>query len=196
MTTNTILRIDTSARRANSVSRTLTDAIVARFPEASVTTRDLAAAPLPHINEGFVTVTKGSAQDTLSDTQRDMIALSDALIEELRAADTIVIGLPVYNFAVPSGLKAWIDLVARAGETFRYSEAGPEGLLKGKRAIIAMASGGTEAGSEIDFATPYLRHVLGFIGITDIELVKADRLAFDPEGTMKAAQEQVATLAA
>ena len=122
--------------------------------------------------------------------------IPDRLIDELKAADTIVIGLPVYNFGVPSGLKAWIDLVARAGATFRYTEAGPEGLLAGKRAIVAMASGGTEAGSAIDFATPYLRHVLGFIGITEVELVRADRLAFDAEGTLKAAQQQVAGLAA
>lgn len=195
MTTH-ILRIDTSARRAGSVSRDLTDAIVAKFAGAQVATRDLAAAPLPQINEGFVTVTKDSDQESLSDAQRQMLALSDELIAELRAADTIVIGLPVYNFGVPSGLKAWIDLVARAGETFRYTEAGPEGLLKGKRAIVAMASGGTEAGSAIDFATPYLRHVLGFMGITNVELVHADRLAFDAEATLKAAQDQVAGLAA
>ncbi|WP_068109560.1 FMN-dependent NADH-azoreductase [Tropicimonas marinistellae] len=196
MTTQKILRIDTSARRAGSVSRELTDTIVARFPGAEVVTRDLADSPLPHINEGFVTVTKGAGDDSLSDAQREMIALSDTLIDELKAADTIVIGLPVYNFGVPSALKAWVDLVARAGVTFRYSEAGPEGLLTGKRVIIAMASGGTEANSPIDFATPYLRHVLGFMGMTDVQLVHADRLALDPEGTLKSAQSQVAELAA
>ncbi|SNS20598.1 FMN-dependent NADH-azoreductase [Tropicimonas sediminicola] len=196
MATKSILRIDTSARRQGSVSRDLADAVIARFPEAEVVTRDLAADPLPHIDEGFVTVTKGSAQDTLSDKQRAMLALSDTLIDELQAADTIVIGLPVYNFGVPSGLKAWIDLIARAGVTFRYTEAGPEGLLTGKRAIIVMASGGTEAGSPIDFATPYLRHVLGFVGITEVELIHADKLAFDAEATIAGAREQVAGIAA
>ncbi len=88
----------------------------------------------------------------------------------MQAADTLVIGLPIYNFGVPAALKAWVDQVARAGVTFRYTETGPKGLLTGKRAIIAVASGGTEAGSDVDFATGYIRHVLGFIGITDVHL--------------------------
>lgn len=191
-----VLRIDASARRAGSVSRDLTDAIVARFDGAEILTRDLAAEPLPQLHEGFVTLTKGAGATDLTEAQRDMLAISDRLIDELEAADVIVIGLPVYNFSVPASLKAWIDLVARAGRTFSYSETGPVGHLAGKRAIIAMASGGTEANSAIDFATPYLRHMLGFMGITDVDLVHADRLALDAEGTLKSAQEQVASLAA
>jgi FMN-dependent NADH-azoreductase len=193
--THTILRIDASARRTGSISRDLTDAIVSKFDTAEVRVRDLATDPLPQINETWVGANFTPA-DKRSDAQRQTLAQSDALVAELRAADTIVIGLPVYNFGVPAGLKAWIDLVARAGETFRYTESGPEGLLTGKRVIIAMASGGTEADSAIDFATPYLRHVLGFMGITQVELVRADRLAMDAEGTLKSAQDQVAALAA
>ncbi|SDJ60899.1 FMN-dependent NADH-azoreductase [Aliiruegeria lutimaris] len=196
MTAPTILKIDSSARLTASISRDLTTQITEKFDGAKIIARDLATAPLPQIDEGFVTVTKGATEAEVSETQREMLALSNTLIDELRQADVIVIGLPVYNFGLPASLKAWIDLVVRAGETFKYSEAGPEGLLTGKRVIIAMASGGTEANSAIDFATPYLRHVLGFMGMTDVELVRADRLAFDVEGTLKSAKEQVATLAA
>ncbi|MFV0358192.1 FMN-dependent NADH-azoreductase [Tropicimonas sp.] len=196
MTTPTLLRVDASARRTGSISRDLTDNIVAKFGGARVITRDLATEPLPQIDEGYITVTRGTPPPELGAAQRDMLALSDRLIGELRAADTIVIGVPVYNFGVPAALKAWIDLIARAGVTFRYTAAGPEGLLAGKRVILAMASGGTEANSAIDFATPYLRHVLGFMGLTDIELVHADRLALDADSTLKAARAQVAALAA
>lgn len=196
MTSQTILKIDSSARLANSVSRELTDAIATRFAGATVISRDLAREPLPQVDEGFVTLTKGAAPETLSQGQRDMIALSDRLVAELKAADVIIIGLPVYNFGLPAALKAWVDLVARAGVTFRYTEDGPVGLLTGKRVIIAMASGGTEADSSIDFATPYLRHVLGFMGMTDVELVRADRLAFDAQGTIESAHQQVSGLAA
>ncbi|RYH08768.1 FMN-dependent NADH-azoreductase [Tropicimonas sp. IMCC6043] len=196
MTSPTLLKIDSSARLTDSVSRELTNAIVDKFNGATVITRDLAREPLPQVDEGFVTITKGSAPETLSQGQRDMIALSDTLVAELKAADVIVIGLPVYNFGLPAALKAWIDLIARAGVTFNYTQDGPVGLLTGKRVIIAMASGGTEAGSAIDYATPYLRHVLGFMGMTDIELIRADKLAFDAAGTMASAQEQVARIAA
>ncbi len=190
---NRILRIDASARRTGSVSRDLADRIIARFEGAQVTTRDL-ATPLPLIDEAWVGANFTPADDR-TDDQRARLALSDELIAELIAADTIVIGLPIYNFGVPAGLKAWIDLVARAGVTFRYSETGPKGLLEGKRAIIAVASGGTQTGSDFDFATGYLRHVLGFIGITDVTLVNADRMMIDAESTLKSAHAQIDALA-
>lgn len=196
MPAQTILRVDSSARLVNSVSRNLTDAIVDRFASADVITRDLAHTPLPQIDEGFITLTRGATAANVNPEQKDMLALSNALIGELRTADIVVIGLPVYNFSLPAALKAWIDLIARAGETFRYTEDGPIGLLNDKRVIIAMASGGTEADSDIDYATPYLRHILGFMGMTDIELIRADRLAFDAEATVSAAFAQVKELAA
>ena len=132
--------------------------------------------------------------DQRSADEKAELALSDTLIAELRAADTIVIGLPIYNFGVPAALKAWVDLVARPGVTFRYGENGPEGLLEGKRVILAMASGGTPAGSDIDFATGFMRHVLGFIGITDVQLVSADAIARDRDGTLARAHAQIEAL--
>ena len=192
--TRTILRLDASARKSGSVTRDLTDKIIARFGDAQVTTRDLTAA-LPQIDEAWIGANFTPA-DQRNDDQKALLALSDKLVKELQAADTIVIGLPVYNFTVPAALKAWIDLVTRVGITFQYGETGPVGLLKGKRAIIARASGGTRAGSDIDFASTYLRHILGFNGITDVELVAADAMSADAEATLKAANDAVAALAA
>lgn len=190
--TSSILRIDSSARREGSISRDLADRIIARFPDATVTTRDLAEG-LPLINEAWVGANFTPEADRSAD-QRATLALSDELIAELQAADTLVIGLPIYNFGVPATLKAWVDQVARAGVTFRYTEAGPEGLLTGKRAIVVVASGGTQAGSEMDFATGYIRQVLGFIGIVDVEFVTADQMALDPDATLKSAHDQIGAL--
>jgi FMN-dependent NADH-azoreductase len=189
-----ILRIDSSARHEGSVTRDLTRRIAEELG-GPVTHLDLAAAPLPQIDETWVRA-NFTPEAERTPEQRAVLSGSDALIEQLREADAIVIGLPVYNFGVPAALKAWIDLVARAGVTFRYTPDGPVGLLKGKRAVIAVASGGTRAGSEIDFATPYLRHVLGFLGIEDVRFVSADTLAMDAEAAMARAEAQLAALAA
>ncbi|MDU8944792.1 FMN-dependent NADH-azoreductase [Ovoidimarina sediminis] len=190
----TLLRIDASARSDGSVSRDLATKIVDRLRPATVIHRDLAAG-LPFIDDAWITANFTPAAQRTTE-QAEQLALSDTLVSELQAADTIVIGVPVYNFSIPATLKAWIDQIARAGLTFRYTADGPQGLLKGKRAIIAFASGGTVAGSDIDFATGYLRHVLGFIGITDVSVVAADRLALDPEATMANADAQLEALAA
>ncbi|OIQ69510.1 FMN-dependent NADH-azoreductase [mine drainage metagenome] len=123
------------------------------------------------------------------------MAYADVLLNEVRAAHIIVIGLPVYNFGVPSQLKSWIDQLARKGETFQYTEKGPEGLLKGKKAIIAMASDGTKRGSAIDFASGYVKHMMNFFGITDVEIVAADAIAYAPETTVPAALQEVDALA-
>ena len=104
--------------------------------------------------------------------------------------------MPIYNFTIPASLKAWIDLVARARETFRYTEAGPEGLLTGKRAILVYVSGGVAAGSETDFATDYMKHVLKFIGITDVEIIDAGQLMFAEAEKLEAAHARIETLAA
>ncbi|MEK6217026.1 MAG: NAD(P)H-dependent oxidoreductase [Boseongicola sp.] len=190
-----ILRIDASARRNGSVSRDLTGRIVDRFganDTLNVATRDL-ADPLPLIDENWVNA-NFTAPNERSAEQTQRLSLSDNLVAELQVADVLVIGLPVYNFSVPAAFKAWIDLVARVGVTFRYTENGPEGLLGGKRAIIAVASGGTEIGSEYDFATGYVRHVLGFLGIRDVVFVAADQLAVDAEIALKNAYEAIETL--
>ncbi|MGR3621928.1 FMN-dependent NADH-azoreductase [Pseudophaeobacter sp.] len=192
--TSTVLHIDSSARAESSVTRGLSAEVTARLNADRVIRRDL-ATPLPLLDEAWVGANFTPA-DQRTDAQKALLAQSDALIAELKEADTIVIGTPIYNFSVPSTLKAWIDLVARVGVTFQYTETGPIGLLEGKRAIIAVASGGTQAGSDIDFATTYLRHVLGFIGITNVELVAADQMAMDAEASMARAKSAIAELAA
>ncbi len=186
---HSILRIDASLRREGSISRDLTAHIVNRLKGERVKTRDLAEG-LPLIDEAWTQANFTPAADRTNE-QKQALALSDQLVAEIQSVDTLVIGLPIYNFGVPAALKAWIDHVARAGVTFRYTENGPEGLLSGKRAIVAVASGGTKAGSEIDFASTYIRHVLGFIGITDVEFVTADQMAIDADATLKSAHEQV-----
>ncbi|MEM6487785.1 MAG: NAD(P)H-dependent oxidoreductase [Pseudomonadota bacterium] len=171
-----ILRIDASMRRQGSVTRALTDAAIARLrgPETTVTVRDL-AEPLPFVDETWIAATFTPPTDRTPE-QRAALALSETLVAELEAADTLVIGAPMYNFFVPAAFKAWFDLIARAGETFRYTEHGPVGLLEGKRAIVVSASGGVPTDSPADFAAPWMRHVLGFVGITDVTIISADRL--------------------
>ncbi|SDE25298.1 FMN-dependent NADH-azoreductase [Ruegeria marina] len=190
----TVLHIDASARRQGSTTRELSDGIVQRLNPARIIRRDL-ATPLPLLTEAWVSA-NFTATDARTEEQRQTLALSDQLVQELKDADTIVIGLPIYNFSVPAAFKAWIDLIARAGVTFAYSENGPRGLLSGKRAILAVASGGTPVGSEIDFATRYVQHVLGFVGISDVAIVAADRMAIAPEEALGTAQAQIDSLAA
>lgn len=187
-----VLRIDASARRTGSISRDLNDRVLARLPNANLTTRDLASG-IDLIDEQWIGA-NFTPSDERTAEQREVLALSDTLVGEIQDADILLIGLPIYNFGVPAALKAWIDQVARAGVTFKYSETGPVGLLEGKRAIVTVASGGTQAGSEIDFATGYIRHVLGFIGITDVDFVSADQMMIDAESTLKAARDAVDAL--
>ena len=189
----TTLHIDSSARLQGSTTRELTSRIVHKLG-GPVLRRDLANA-LPQITEAWVGANFTPAENR-SPAQVETLAQSDVLVDELKQADTIVIGLPIYNFGVPAALKAWIDLIARAGLTFRYSENGPVGLLNGKRAILVISSGGTPVGSDIDFATGYLRHVLGFVGITDVQVVTADRMVVDPETALSTAHAQIDAIAA
>ncbi len=172
-----VLRVDASARAEGSVTRLLGDQLIQdlaqRVPDLSVTRRDVAHG-LPFVDAAWVNANFADP-DARSDMQRQTLAGSDALVAEVTAADVIVIGAPIYNFGVPATLKAWIDQIARARLTFRYTEQGPQGLLTGKKVYILTATGGTEVGSAIDFATPWLKFVLGFIGITDVEVIAADR---------------------
>ena len=192
--TQTVLHIDASARTQGSTSRGLSAKIIERLNADTVIRRDLTSA-LPHVTEDWINANFTPADDRDA-AQRDLLSLSDQLVEEIKAADTLVIGVPIYNFAVPASLKAWIDLIARVGLTFSYTENGPEGLLKGKRAIIAVASGGTQVGSDIDFATGYLRHIMGFIGITDVQFVAADALMADADAAMARANSAIEALSA
>ena len=192
--THTLLRIDASARHEGSESRALTQRIVDRLAPATVITRDLTVG-VPLIDAEWLAA-GWTPEDQRTDAQRNTLALSTTLIDELKAADTLVIGAPIYNFSIPASLKAWIDQIARAGVTFRYTENGPEGLLTGKRAIIAVASGGTQVGSDYDFATGYLRHILGFIGITDVQFVAADQLMVNEAASHAKADADLQAIAA
>jgi len=180
-----VLRVDASARREGSVSRKVADALIERLElnegPVDLMVRDLAIEP-PHFVDAAWVDSNFTPPERRSEAQSAVLAESDALVAELKAADVLIIGVPIYNFAIPAKLKAWVDMVARARVTFHYTENGPEGLLRGKRAYLAVASGGTAVGSEIDFATGYLRHILGFLGIDDVEIVAADRLTPRGEG--------------
>lgn len=191
--THTVLHIDASARLAGSTSRDLS-AKIAKKMGTNIIRRDLKDG-IPQIDETWVNANFTPA-DRRTTAQTAALELSDALIEEIKAADVIVIGVPIYNFGVPASLKAWVDQIARAGVTFRYTENGPQGLLDGKRAIIALASGGTAIGSDIDFASDYLRHIMGFIGITEVEIVAADQMMMNGEGALSKAAAQIDALAA
>ena len=148
---------------------------------------------MPLIDEAWIGANFTPAEERTQE-QLEILAFSDELVAELKAADILVIGSPIYNFGVPAALKAWVDLVARARLTFRYTENGPEGLLKGKTAYVVIASGGVPVDSAVDFATPYLRQALRFVGITDIEIIAADQLNQRGDDSVDAARMQIAEL--
>jgi FMN-dependent NADH-azoreductase len=168
-----LLHLDSSILGQNSASRELTAAIAETWqhvPGLQYVYRDLDANPLPHLD--------GAA---LAKSDPTAAAEAERVMDEFLAADVIVIGAPMYNFSVPSTLKAWIDRIAVAGRTFRYTDKGPQGLVSGKKVIVASTRGGIHAGAPSDFVEPYLRQVFGFLGITDIEFVVAEGLAYSPE---------------
>jgi FMN-dependent NADH-azoreductase len=183
-----LLHIDASALGDHSVSRTLSAAIVARFqaagPDMDVEHLDLDASPLPHLTAASL----AGADPVEADRAR-------AVLDGFLAADVIVIGVPMYNFGIPSTLKAWIDRIAVAGRTFRYTANGAEGLAGGKRVILAIAQGGVHApGSACDFQESYLRFLFGFLGIQDIEVVRAQGVNLSPETREKAMNDALAAL--
>lgn len=184
-----ILRIDSSARTRDSVSRALGDAVVQRLlattPHVNVVQRELAKG-LPSIDADWVAANFTDAEARTPE-QASKLTLSDELIDELREADAIVVTAPIYNFSVPSVLKAWIDQVCRAGLTFRYTPQGPQGLLENRPVYLAMASGGVPFGSAVDFASGYLKQVFRFIGIDDVRLIGAERVASDEDAARAAA---------
>lgn len=174
-----------------SVSNKLVQDAVAqlrsRDPGLKVVTRDLGASPVPHLTVDSATALQGG--EPANAAQKAAQALSNELIAELKAADTIIIGAPMYNFGIASTLKAWFDHVLRAGITFRYTESGPEGLLKGKRAIVVVSRGGLYSegpAQAMDCQEPHLRTLLGFVGITDVTFVRAEKLGFGAEARQEA----------
>ncbi|MGB5724388.1 MAG: NAD(P)H-dependent oxidoreductase [Parasphingorhabdus sp.] len=185
-----LLRVDASARTAASSSRTLTDALIEKLAPENIVTRDLTKA-LPFVTEDWVGA-NFTDEANRTDEQKTELALSDSLVAEIVGADILVIGVPIYNFNIPAALKAWIDLIARARKTFHYTSDGPEGLLKGKKAYLMMASGGTQIGSDIDFASGYLKHVLGFIGIKDVTIIAADQQMMKGETALVQALSKLA----
>ncbi|TRD12281.1 FMN-dependent NADH-azoreductase [Erythrobacter insulae] len=171
-----ILHLSASIRGDESVSdglgKKLAEGLAAKSG-ASITARNLAANDLPFISEDRFGANLTPAADRTPE-QAELAAIADTLIEELMAADTVVFATPIYNFSVPATVKAWADLVARAGTTFEYTPTGPAGLLEGKKAYITVASGGTPVGSDMDFATSWLKFFLGFLGIKDVQVIAAD----------------------
>lgn len=187
-----ILHISSSPRGgesySNRVAARVLEELRERHPGAAVVTRDLARTPLPHLDEDFVVATK-SATGPQTDAQRKLLAVSDALVDELLGADIVVIATPMINFTIPSNLKTWVDYVARAGRTFSYSEAGPKGLVTGKHVIIVAARGGVYSGNAaLDFQVPYLKSVLAFLGMTDVEVLEVEGTAFGAEVAEKAVE--------
>jgi FMN-dependent NADH-azoreductase len=198
-----VLIIDSAATGDQSVSRKLTaefaEQLRRREPGAQIVRRDIGRAPIPHLTEETVDTIRGGPAETQAAAAA--LALSDTLVAELQSADLIVIGAPMYNFGMPSTLKAWFDHVLRARVTFRYNESGPEGLLKNKRAIVIESRAGFYSegpGAAMDHQEPHIRTLLGFVGITDVTYVRAEKLAFGPEAAdaaIAAAIEQLGGIA-
>lgn len=194
-----ILQINASARREAANSTRVANSITARLqaanPAASLTVRDLAVTPHPVLDEAALGALFTPA-DKRSAEQAARVALDDALIAEVQAADAIVLGVPMYNFGVPVQLKNWIDAIARNGVSFRYTEQGPEGLLKGKTVYVALARGGSYRGTEADSQVPYLKTVLGFLGMSDVHFIYAEGLNMGAETAARGFAQAEVDLAA
>jgi FMN-dependent NADH-azoreductase len=184
-----ILQINSSARTTGSHSTRLAGDIVQRLRsangEAALTLRDLGKAPVPALDEAALGALFTPA-DQRSPAQAARVAQDDTLIAEVQAADVLVLGVPMYNFGVPAALKNWIDAIARAGVTFKYTDKGAVGLLTGKKVYIALARGGLYRDTPADSQVPYLKSVLGFLGMTDVQFFYAEGLAMGPEAEKNA----------
>ncbi|MCU1722525.1 FMN-dependent NADH-azoreductase [Pseudomonas sp. 5P_5.1_Bac1] len=194
-----VLIIESSARQQDSVSRQLTRDFVSQWqaanPSDTITLRDLAVDPVPHLDANLLGGwMKPEAQRSADELQA--LARSNELTDEVLAADVLVLAAPMYNFAIPSTLKAWLDHVLRAGITFKYTETGPQGLLTGKRAYVLTARGGIHAGASSDHQEPYLRQVLAFIGIHDVTFIHAEGLNMGGDFHEKGLNQAKAQLAA
>ena len=191
-----VLEVAASGRSKDSVSRMLSadlvGALETRHGSIELTRRDLSQG-LPFVDEAWINANFTAPEDRNTE-QRVALAGSDDLVAEIQSADAIVIGAPIYNFGIPAALKAWIDMIARAQLTFRYTENGPEGLLQGKKAYVVIASGGVPVDSPMDFATPYLRQALAFVGITEVEIIAAEQLNSKVEESIDAARVRIAEL--
>jgi FMN-dependent NADH-azoreductase len=200
-----LLHIDSSILGLNSVSRTLSAGIAAaeqhRFPELKVTYRDLANRPIGHLSSDHLAAAQGVVPET-PDLQRD-IDEGQAMLDEFLSADIVVIGAPMYNFSVPSQLKAWIDRIAVAGKTFRYGANGVEGLAGNKKVIVASSRGGFYGAdtptASLDHQESYLRGIFGFLGVKDISFIRAEGVSVSPDQrtkSMEAAKAEICELVA
>lgn len=190
-----VLKINASGRYQGSVTRQLTNTLANYLNDqqdaTSLIDRDLAKG-VPFIDEQWIGA-NFTAEEDRNDEHRAVLSLSDTLVSELQQADHIIIGAPVYNFNIPAVLKAWIDLIARARLTFRYTENGPEGLLRDKKVYVVFAAGGVSIGSEMDFASGYLKHVLAFVGLTDVTFVDAAKIDLTQTNITEKMVEQLTT---
>ncbi len=188
---NKILHINASAQTGTSRSRQLSQHIVDFYNpryEQTIIERDLNQS-IAFVDETWVGATFTPVEDRTQE-QVDKLNFSTNLVSELKTVQTIIIGTPIYNFTIPAAFKAWIDMICRVGLTFHYTDSGPEGLLKDKKVIIAIASGGVPIGSEYDFASPYLKQIFDFVGISDVTII--DTNAFDLEMNKDSIQAQLA----
>ncbi len=196
-----ILHLDSSARGERSVSRTLSQEFVAAWqaahPEDHVTYRDLGHQPIPNVSEAWIAAAFSNPADHTPELS-EAIRLSDELIDELLAADRYVFGIPMYNLTVPASFKAYIDQVVRAGRTFAVTDSGYQGLVHGKKAVVLTAEGGVyradTPAAAANFHEPYIKTILGFMGITDVTIIHADGLAFGDEAREKALTAARATM--
>lgn len=191
-----VLQINSSIKGDAGTSSQLADSIAARLATA-LTRRDLSATPVPHL-DGATFDAFGTAPEERTPEQAALVRLSDELIEELRVADVVVLTAPMYNFGIPSVLKAWIDHITRSGVTFKYTPDGPQGLLGEKRIIVITTRGGSYRGTDADNHTPYLLQALGFLGLNDPEILFVEGLAQSAkrEAALQKAQEEVEALVA
>ncbi|CAM3325135.1 FMN-dependent NADH-azoreductase [Pseudomonas floridensis] len=193
-----VLVIESSARQQDSVSRQLTRQFLSQWqavhPDDEVTVRDLATNPVPHLDETLLGGWMKPAGQR-SETEQAALDRSNTLTDEVLAADVLVLAAPMYNFAIPSTLKAWFDHVLRAGVTFKYTETGPQGLLTSKRAFVLTARGGIYTGSSLDHQEPYVRQVLGFIGIHNVTFIHAEGLNMGGDFVEKGMNQALAKLA-
>jgi len=198
MTKKNILLVNSSGRFKGSVTRQLSRHIVKQLQfeneNSKLVIRELTEG-LPFINAEWIGATFTPIEQR-NDAQKDVLRFSDELVKEIEGTDVIVIASPIYNFSIPAVLKAWIDLTARAQLTFKYTETGPVGLIENKKVYIAIASGGVPIGSAMDFASPYLKQALGFIGITDVTIIDASTINLSGNLDLNSAEQQIAELVA
>ena len=180
---NNVLVLKSSILADNSQTNQLSDYFVSKLADKNVVIRDLAANPLPNFDATAATALRG--QPTSAE-ENALLALSDELVAEIKKAETLIINAPMYNFHIPTQLKSYFDFIARPRVTFQYSEKGPEGLLKGKKAVVLVAFGGFHQNQPTDLVTSYMKTILGFVGITDVQFVYVEGIGFGPEAIEKA----------